>query len=97
MPAAGEDEAGVRPGVVEDGLGSASGVAVDAPRDEDGEDAVTAGNGFLDNVGIVGGAWDDGDAVLVLVELGDALLAADADDFVAAVEAVLEHVLAELA
>ena len=68
-----------------------------ATRDEDGEDAVAAGDRPLDDVAVVGRAWDDGDLAVEVGELGDALLTAHGDDFVAAVQREPDHVFAELA
>jgi hypothetical protein len=69
---------------------------VHAPRHQHDEDAVAAGDGLLDHCR-VGRAWNDRDPALKLSQLVDALLTADADDFMTALQGVAEHVPAELA
>lgn len=68
-----------------------------AARDEHDEYPVAAGDRPLDDVAVVGRAGHDRDPVGERGELSDALLAADGDDLVPAVERVLDHFGAELA
>src|SRR5690606_32070556 len=97
VPAAREDQPGALRRVVEHGLRGAGRVAVDAVRDQDGENPVAPGDRLPDHLAVVGRPRHDGDAALELLELLDALLPADADDLVAAVEAVADHVAPQLA
>ena len=69
---------------------------MDAPRDEDDEHAVAAGDRPLDDLVVIGRAGHDADPILELGELPDALLAAHGDHLVAAIERVLDHVAPEL-
>lgn len=67
-----------------------------AARDEHDEHPAAAGDGTLDDLPVVGLSGDDCDATPEVVELPDALLATDADDVVASVERVPDHVAPEL-
>ena len=96
VPAAREDEARARLGVVEHRLRRPRRVPVDTPRGEHHEHAVAPLDRPPDHVAVVRLAGDDRDPVPEVVELADALLPADADDLVAALERVPDHVAAEL-
>ncbi len=69
---------------------------VDPPWDQHGEHPVAPHNRLLDNIAVVRRSRNDGDAPLERVELSDALLTAHANHFVASIQHVLHHVLAEL-
>ncbi len=97
VPAATEHQARPRLGEVEHGLGGTARVLLHAHGDEHGQHALAAGDGLGDHLAIVGVAGEELDPPTEAVELADAGLAADADDLVAAIERVLDHVLAELA
>src|SRR3954451_25109845 len=97
VPPAREHQPRPRLGVVEHRLRGPGRVPVHAARDEHDEDSVAAGDGPLDDAAVVGRARHDGDPPVELGELGDALLAADGDDLVPAVERVPDHVGTELA
>src|SRR5579859_3438018 len=97
MPPAGEDQARARICVVEHRLGGPRRVAVDTAWDQYREHPVAPRDRTLDHLAVVGRAWDDGDASLERVELFDALCAAHANNVVAAVQRMLDHVLTELA
>jgi hypothetical protein len=96
VPAAREDEAGVGLREVEHRLGGPRRVVVEAHGREDGEDALAALDRARDDRAIVGAARQHGDATTEAIELAHALRATDAHDLVAAVQAVLDHVLTEL-
>src|SRR5947207_3304984 len=66
------------------------------PRGQDGQHSVAFRNGALDDLAVVGGAGNDGDAPLERIQLRHALLPADGDDLVAAIERVLHHVVPQL-
>ena len=82
--------------MVENGLGRSGRSTVYPPRDEDDEHPVAARDRALDDLAVVRRARDDGDPPLERVELGNALLPADAHHLVAAVERVLHQVAPEL-
>src|SRR4051812_28422725 len=97
VPPAREDESCFGLSVVENRLRRPGRIAVHATRDEDREDAVAAGDRPLDDVAVVGRARDDGDLAVEAGGLGDALLTAHGDYFVAAAQREPAHVFAELA
>ena len=82
MPPAGEDEASIGLGVVQDSLSRAGRVPVDAPRNEHRENPVASSDRPLDQVGIIGSPWDEGDAALNLFELLNDLATADTHDLI---------------
>jgi len=70
---------------------------VHPPGREHDQHAVATGDRAPDDLTVVGRPRADGDAVAEAVQLVNALLPADSDDLVPAVERVLGHVLPELA
>ena len=66
------------------------------PRDQYDEHPVAPRDRALDDLAIVRGSRNDSDAPLEPVELAHAWLPAYADDLVAPIERMLDHVLAEL-
>lgn len=95
MPSAGEDEAGIFGGEIEDGLRGSGGVVVYSPGDEHGQDCVAPLNGFLDDLAVVRVSGDEGYAVFEGFEFVDAFFTADTDDFIFSGDGVLDHVLSE--
>ena len=69
---------------------------VHPPRHEDDEHAVAPRNRLLDDLSVVCRSAVEFDPIGELVELRDALLAADADHLVSAIEGVSHHVAPEL-
>ena len=96
MPAAGEYEARARTRVVEYRLGRSRSVVIDSPGDEDGQDALTASHGPPDYVPVVRCPGNDGYSVLEPVEFFYASLPAYADNLIAPVKGMPDHVPAEL-
>src|SRR5919199_2155242 len=63
---------------------------------QDCEHRVTARDRAFDDVAVVRRSWNDGDAASERVELLDALRTTHANYFVASIQSVLHHVVAEL-
>jgi hypothetical protein len=95
MPAAGEDQPGSGLGIVKHRLGGPGGIIIISPGNQHGQHAITAIHRPLDYFPVIGSAGDDLDPVLVLVQFGNALGPADADDLIASFEAVLYYVPAQ--
>lgn len=96
VPATREDELCVRRRVIQNGLSRAGRVPLNPPRGQYREYPVTPCDRFLDDPSVVRSPGDHDNAPPETIEFAHALFPAYADDVVAAIEGMLNHVLAEL-
>jgi hypothetical protein len=70
---------------------------VPPPGKQDGEHPVAPGHGLPDDLSVICVSRDDCDLRFEFVEFRDALLPADANDFISALQRMLHHVSAKFA
>jgi hypothetical protein len=95
MPSGRKDQPSVGFRKIEHRLCGAGGIVSDSPGNEDCQDAIATLYSTLDYSAVIGVTGNYSHAVFELVELGDALLTANAHYLVPFVERVTDHISAE--